>query len=248
MHDPSVPRNRIHHFHFVGPPVGEAAGAGPMLGNGVRHFVALQNVLQRANTEAFLFAQPQQRQNFILAIGVAVHDAIAFENLHQRLQLKVEAGRNFQRTLIFIHRIPTFMHGPVELCLVKAISHKRRDPHSGVGVSAARTLHIFTQGKFDPGLGVLHAEVLGITAPLQFHHRIAAADRIGRAVQLVCGGQSPGQLAVPVHVVRVDHVFDRDLCRAGPAAFIDSPVDARVRMAINQAWGDVQPRRIHHTS
>ena len=67
-------------------------------------------------------------------------------------------------------------------------------------------------------------------------------------MQLVCGGQSPGQLAVPVHVVRVDHVFDRDLRRAGPAAFIDSPVDARVRMAINQAWGDVQARRIHHTS
>ena len=89
------------------------------------------------------------------------------------------------------------MHGPVELRLVKAISHKRRDPHSGVGVSTTGRLH-FHPGKFDPRLGVLHAEVLGITAPLQFTTELRPpiglaepCNWLRRSIPRPVGGTSP---------------------------------------------------------
>ena len=76
MHDPSVPRNRIHHFHFVGPPVGEAAAPAPCSAMASATLYP-SRMCCRCQCGSLFFAQPQQRQDFILAIGVAVHDAIA---------------------------------------------------------------------------------------------------------------------------------------------------------------------------
>ena len=59
----------------------------------VRHAVALQHVLQRGDPESELLRQPQQLEDFVGPVAVGVHQALALQNLDQRLEFQVPRGR-----------------------------------------------------------------------------------------------------------------------------------------------------------
>ena len=64
-----------------------------MRGNFLGHLVALEHVLERRDLETELLGNAQHHQDFVGAVRVRVHEAFAFENLDQRLELQVTARR-----------------------------------------------------------------------------------------------------------------------------------------------------------
>ncbi len=87
-----------------------------------------------------------------------------------------------------------------------------------------------------PAIASGDAEVLGRAAPANLDDRVLAADRVGRAVQLVGRGQAAGELAVPVDVVGIDR---RRRCaprRCWPASHSLTPPSMPVWL-----WQSIRP-------
>ena len=62
-----------------------------MFCNGVGDFVALENVLQGSDRESESLCSADHREDFILSVTMAMHEARAFQNFHKRLQFEVRA-------------------------------------------------------------------------------------------------------------------------------------------------------------
>src|SRR2546425_4692964 len=56
-------------------------------------FVSFEHVLDGGNLEAELVGQPNQHQDLVRAIRVRVHEALALENLDQRLERQIASRR-----------------------------------------------------------------------------------------------------------------------------------------------------------
>jgi hypothetical protein len=86
-HDVLVPRNRVDHLLLVAPPVGEAQRRGAGRGDLVRHLVALEDVRERVDVEAERLGEPDQHQDLVLTVAVAVDQPCAVDDLGERIQL-----------------------------------------------------------------------------------------------------------------------------------------------------------------
>ena len=93
-HDGRVVRNGVESFQLISPPVAERGRAGAVGGDLLGHFVAFEDMLQRADLEAVVVRHAQQHQDFVGAIAMRVHQAFAFQHFHQRLQLEIAARRD----------------------------------------------------------------------------------------------------------------------------------------------------------
>ncbi len=88
-HQRGVVGDGVVGLDLVAPPVGEGRGAGAVGGDLVGHLVALEHVLQRRDPEAELLGQAHQLQDLVGPVAVRVHQALALEDLDQRLELQV---------------------------------------------------------------------------------------------------------------------------------------------------------------
>src|SRR5690606_38529241 len=125
------------------------------------------------------------------------------------------------------------------------ITDQRLDAHVGVGIAvvplaAVVALDVFDQRELDPGDGALEEKVVGLTAaPAVLVDRVLSAVWVGGAVEVVDGGDAAGELVVPGHGVGVGDVLDADLGGDGLARLVHASRDAGVRVAIDEAGGDV---------
>ena len=92
-HQRGVVRDRVDRFDLVAPPVGEGRRAGAVRGDLLRHLVALEHVLERGDLEAELVGDAEQHQDLVGAIRMRVDEALAFEDLDERLELQVAPRR-----------------------------------------------------------------------------------------------------------------------------------------------------------
>ena len=65
-----------------------------MFRNLIGHLIPFEHMLEAADLHAELLHQAQQHQDFVLAIGVAMNPAPAFEDFAYGFELKVATGRD----------------------------------------------------------------------------------------------------------------------------------------------------------
>ena len=83
-------------------------------------------------------------------------------------------------------------------------------------------------------------------AVAQLDDAALAADRVGRAVEQVDGGDAAGELLVKVVGLGIHHVADADHGGRGQRRFVDPAENGRVAVGINQAGRDVQALAVNH--
>src|SRR4030095_8274872 len=102
----------------------------------------------------------------------------------------------------------------------------------------ALPLRGLAEGGLDGKHGALEEQVFtALLAPAQLDDRVAAADRVGAAVQHVGNRQPAGEVAIDVDVGGVQHVLDAHHRGHDRAPLIDG-VGGDVRVGVDDAWGD----------
>ena len=155
---------------LVRPPVTEAPRPGSVGGDRLRDLVALQHVLEGPDGEAEILGEADEHQDLVLAITVAVDEALAVEDLDERVELEVAAGRHDAGSCRLLQ-----VEIPLPLGLVLAgsgerIANDRLDTHTRLWVAnllviaPVRLLDVLPQGEFDRRLG-RELQPLGWLAP-----------------------------------------------------------------------------------
>jgi hypothetical protein len=213
----------------------------------LRDFVAFEHVLQRRDLETELVGDAQEHEDLVGAIGMRVHQPLAFENLDERLELQIPPRRDdlFARLLAPIVVLPVLL---VCLGADERVADDVLDAHARAGIAgrrssrragaAAAALGIFAERELDARHRALEDEVLRTgLAPAQFDHLILAANRVGAAVEHVRDRQAAGEVAVDVDVGRREHVLDPGHRAHRRAPFVDR-VGGDVRVAVDDARRD----------
>ena len=246
VHEGAVVGNRVHHLDLVRPPVAERAGARAVGGDGVGHLVALEHVLEGPHGEAELVGEADEHEDLVLAVAVAVNDALAVEDLDERVELQVAPGRHGPYPLVGAQGEVAIQPRPVLAGGDEGIADDRLDTHAGVGVAALGALDVLAERELDSGDRVVDAQVVGGARPAELDHAVLAPDGVRRAVQQVGDGETSGELPVPVDVVGVDHVADADLGADRLRPLVDAAADAGMRMAVDEAGGQVLAGGVDH--
>src|SRR5208283_654228 len=237
-------------FDFVAPPVAEGGDAGAV-GLDLRgDFIAFESVLQRGDFETELLGHAQQHQNLVGAVAMGVDQALALENLDQRLELEI-ATRREDALAAGVARLIILPRGLILAGLDEGLANDVLDAHARAGIAqilgaAARwilaalagALGVLTERELDAGFGFLHYQAVGVAAPAHFDHDVEAADGVGRAVQQVGGGGAAGQIAVDGRILGIDDIAHGDHGRDGDGAFIRG-FEGDVGVAVDQAGSDV---------
>ena len=244
MHDRAVPRNRIHHFDFVCPPVAEARRTGTMCCDLRGNFVALKNVLQRCDAETKLLRRCEQHEDFVLTVTVAVNESRSFDDLSKCFEFEILAWRQRARARSLVERGVRSMFRAVGACGFERIVYKRGNTHARTWIARLRAHDVFTKRKLDARWRAFEAEFLGVFAPTNLHHGIASTNGIRGAVELIDRGESASKLAIPLDVVRIDDVTNRDFRGVRVCAFVDATGNAGVAVTINEAGRDVHAAHV----
>ena len=97
-----------------------------------------------------------------------------------------------------------------------------------------------------PGMRAFEEQVFAaLLAPAQLDDRVAAADRVARAVQHVGDRDAAGELAIDVDVGGVEHVLDAHHRRHDRAALVDG-VGGDVRVRVDDAGRDELAGGVDH--
>ena len=246
VHDRRVVGNRVLGLDLVGPPVGERRAARAVLRHFVSHLVALEHVLEGGNLEAHLFSEPDEHQRFVGAIGVGVHQALAFEDLDQRLELQI-ASRHRR---VLARFLAAFVVQPLFLVDLGA-AERIADHELGAGARnriAARSglpelphvFRILAERELDARRSAFEDQPARVLAPAQFDHLVLAADRVGAAVQHVRHRQAAGEVAIDCDVGRVEDVLDPRHRAHRRAALVDR-FRGNVRVRVDDAGRDESP-------
>ena len=125
-----------------------------------------------ADFKAKFLGHAQKHQDFIFAVAVRVHVALALEHFNKRLEFQVAAGRDeifLARGRAFVVIVPGFL---VIAGLAESATNGFLDAHargripSGLaGDAEVRTLGIFAESKLDPGHGALKGKFRCRLAP-----------------------------------------------------------------------------------
>ena len=169
-----------------------------MRGDFLRHFVAFQHVLKRADLEAHFVRHPNQHENFVGTVTVRVNVAFAFQHFHQRFEPQIFARRNgvFAFRDFFVVQFPL---GLVGLCFQEALANHFFHAHARTWIAAlwgrprgSKTLcgitlpfWIFAECEFDTGRGALKNHFLRRLAPAQLDNNRLSANGVRAAVQHV---------------------------------------------------------------
>src|SRR5262249_10307806 len=147
------------------------------------------------------------------------HQALAFEDLDERLELQIPPRRRDRLAgllapLVLLPRLLVGLRareGVADHVLdaePRARVARRAAALSPAG-AAARALGVLAERELDAGQRTLEREILGARfSPAQLDHVVLAADRVRAPVQHVRRRQAAGQIAVDVDIARVEDVFD----------------------------------------
>ena len=236
-HDRGVVRDGVGRLDLVGPPVGEGRAAGAVRGHLLRHHVALEHVLEGRDLEAHLLGETDHHQDFVGAVAVRVHEALALEDLDERLELQIAARRQRSAAgLVLLVVLPRLL---VRLGAREGVADDELDAHArhrvaprAGGLADRHVLRVLAERELDPRHRALEDDLLGARlAPAQLDHLVLAADRVGAAVQDVGDGQAAGEIAIDVDVGRIDDVFHPRHRADRRPALVDRVVgDVRVRV------------------
>ena len=236
LHHGGVMRNGVVDLKLVAPPIGKRRTAHAIFGHHVGDFVALENVLQRADLDLELARHAQERQNFILSIGMAMDQSLAAQDFGDRLQLEIAPNRQalflFQRCIVFLGRAKTVAHDLLD-------AHARLWVTRIEFVAPVRLLNVFAEREFHSRHRLRKFQFFRERAPAEFDHLVLAAHRIRGAVEDIRRRHAAGQLAVKSDVGRVDHITDAHLAGHRVAGFVHASANRGVRMAIDNSWRDV---------
>ena len=177
----------------------------------------------------------KRRNDFVLAIAVAMNPTFATLYLCHGVQLQVTSWR---QTVSFA-AVPT---PPVRVVFASGkelVAKNLLNAHPSVGVTRRIAFDVLTECELDTRWSFFHRQITHAAAPSQFDDLVLSADRIGRPVQDVCGGHSAGQLSVDCDVRVIDEVTNANFCCHGLPGFIDAAIGAHVGMAVDQAGSDV---------
>ena len=209
-------------------------------------------MLEGRDLESHLLREADEHQDFVRAVRVRVHQALAFENLDERLELQVASRRKRAAGLGFLVILPGFLVG---LRAGERIPDHELDASACRRVAQGRVrrlpqepwllLRVLAQGELDPRERAFEEQVLRTgLAPAQLDDGVLAADRVGAAVQDVRSRQAAGEVAIDADVGRVEDVLHARHRADGGAAFVDR-VHGDVRVGVDQAWRDELARDVN---
>ena len=102
-------------FDFVGPPVGEDGGADGVFFDDLGDLVGFEAMLEGADCKIELFGEAAEHEDFVLAVGMGVDEAVACEDLGEGFEFEVagwdelwvldgvfEVGVGFDRNIIVL--------------------------------------------------------------------------------------------------------------------------------------------------
>jgi hypothetical protein len=237
-HDRRVAGNRVFRFDLVAPPVGECRAAGVVRRDLFRHFVAFEHVLEGRDFEAHLLSEADHHQDFVGAIAVHVHEALALEDFDERVELEIAPGRGdvLAGGLGFVVLLPLLLirlrarEGVADHEL-DALARRRVAERAGLLLRRG-PFWVLAKRELDPRRRPLKDEILGLLhAPAKFDDECLAADRVRAAVKNVGHGEAAGQIALNRDVGGIEHVAHADHRAHRRRAFVDGVVrDVRVRV------------------
>ena len=208
--------------------------------------VALQDVLERLDPDAVPLGQPQEHQDLVAPVAVAVDLDRAVEDPGQGLEPEVAARRGPAasssvglRGLVGLPGGPDRPRPPRRRARWSASTPIRvlgNRPRSRVTFSPRANLTPCGPSwriRSRPGLAVAELD-----------DGVLAADRVGRAVQEPGGGRPAGQGPIDRRVVARDHVLDPDLGDDREAHLVDAPLDRHVRMGVDDPGHRHQAGRV----
>ena len=240
MHQRARVGNRIDHLVFVGPPIGESGSHGTMSCHRIGHLVAFENMLKRTNLDTEVIERPDQCEDLVLPITVAVNPTIPVDDFGNRFKLKIASGWQTLSTLI-----PSFPCRVILFCRMKFISHDLLDAHTSLGIaggvfiSPVGLFDIFTEREFDSRRGEIKFHIFIKLPPPKLDHLVLPTDWIGRAMQDV-GRRDPAcQLPVNIDVITVDKIADSNFRRDRLTTLIDSAIGGHMRMTIDDPRGQM---------
>ena len=195
---------------FVGPPVGEDGGADGVLFDDLGDLVGLEPVLEGADLKAELLGDAAEHEDLVLAVGVAVDESVAGEDLGESFEFEVAgeveyfASKHSSFFVLFLSRDPVsmFISTILAKCFIsgfyrilndcvltgfgEAVAHGGFDAHAGLGVAGGVVVapvglfDIFAQRELDAGLCALEVHVLW------FGTAPAEFDGFGLSAHRVC--------------------------------------------------------------
>ena len=71
----------------------------------LRDLVALEHVLEGGDLEAHLVGEADQHQDLVGAVAVRVHEALAFEDLDERVELQIAPRRSTSWPAFFLRLV-----------------------------------------------------------------------------------------------------------------------------------------------
>src|SRR5690606_25285657 len=82
------------------------------------------------------------------------------------------------------------------------------------------------------------------STPPKFYNGRLPSDGIGRARELLNGGDSSCELPVKIQIIRIDGIADPNLCRAGFCSLIYTSRNPNVRVFIDNSGSDMLPAQV----
>jgi len=199
-------------------------------------------MLQRADPETELIREPQQHEDLVLSVGMTVNDALVFEDLGERFEFDVLAHRRDPIALWAC--LERSLRGAILASSLEAVAQECFDPHAGLGISTARPHHILAERELDPWLRAAGRPLRKRRAPLELDHAVLSADRIRAAVQLIDAGHATCELAIPVHIIGVDHIADAYLRGTRFRCLVHGPFHASMAVAVDDARREMHPAAV----
>ncbi len=161
--------------------------------------------------ELLAIREAKQHEDLVLTVAVAVDEPFALEDLRERLELEVDAGRHGAGLLVLRKRRVAHLLLPIPTRGLEVVVEERFDAHARLRIAAAWTHHVLAEGELDAVGASSKRSRLASVAPSDLDDAVLAADRVRGSVQLVRDGEPAGKLPVPVDVVGIDDVGDPDL-------------------------------------
>ncbi len=242
VHHGDVPGNRVDDLELVRPPIRKGGGHGALGGKFRRDLVALQNMLEGGPLDAEILANPQEHEDFIGPIGMALDVDVVPQ----------DGGQGFKAHVPSKSRILALLTGSLGVIASRSEGPpvNRFDPHPAGGetlptVVPIGLLDVFPQCELDSLLGPGDSEVGDALAGIvQLPDGGLSPHRIGGTVEGLSHRAAPRGCPENPHILGLNHVADAALGADGDRSLVDGG-KGKVAVGVDDAGHDVPASGIH---